>query len=217
MNTNKLIILFLIICLTTPQLMATILGGSLTGGSALTNGGVFEELIPPIGSVGDDNHQSNNLFGFNEDQNILLTAPLSVNIGPSPTLSAGTEVASHYIFFDPGPTRRAIGHVIFDSEVLAIMTKTAQLDASDFLANVSATYLNPGLRGLESGDSVSIDGSNPAKINIDFTASTPGDYIRVLTTHSPTAVVPEPSTYLLMACGFFGLFFIKRRHALSKQ
>ncbi|HEY4043358.1 MAG TPA: hypothetical protein VGM32_16135, partial [Rhodopila sp.] len=100
---------------------ATIIGGTVTGGSAQTAGGVFVKLTVPLAnpfgppdSVGNDNFQSPNLFGFDEDQNIILTAPLTVDVGSSP-LPAGTEVASHYVFFDPGPTEHVIGTVNFDS------------------------------------------------------------------------------------------------------
>jgi len=37
---------------------------------------------------------------------------------------------------------------------------------------------------------------------IDFSASTPGDYVRVLTMESP---VPEPSTAVLFGIGLAGL------------
>src|SRR5215471_2175205 len=89
---------------------ATIVSGTVTGGSALAAGGNFVKLTVPLSnpfgppnSVGNDNFQSPNLFGFDEDQNILLLAPLMVDVGSNP-IPAGTTVASHYIFFDPGPT-----------------------------------------------------------------------------------------------------------------
>jgi hypothetical protein len=97
------------------------------------------------------------LFGFDEDQNIVLSAPLIVDAGANP-IPAGTLVPSQYVFFDPGPTQHVIGTVNFDSDVLGIITGTAHLAASDFLANTGVTYLNPGNRGLEAGDSVTISG-----------------------------------------------------------
>jgi hypothetical protein len=181
---------------------AAIIGGTVTGGTALGAGGTFAELSPPLAnpfgppnSVGDDTFQSPNLFGFDEDQNIVLLAPLVVDVGSSP-LPAGTTVASHYIFFDPGPAQSIIGTVDFDSNVLAIITSTTNLAASDFLANTGVNYLNPTLRGLEPGDAVTISG--PQQIMFDVTASTPGDYVRVLTAFSPSAAIPEPGTAVLM-------------------
>jgi hypothetical protein len=138
------------------------------------------------------------LYGFDEDQNILLTAPLMVDVGSSP-IPAGTTVASHYVFFDPGPSQHVIGTVDFDSNVLAIITNTTDLAASDFLANTGVNYLNPGQRGLEAGDSVTISG--PRQILFDTVASSPGDYVRVLTEFSPAATVPEPSAGPLFTGG----------------
>jgi hypothetical protein len=87
-----------------------------------------------------------------------------------------------------------IGTVNFDSNVLSIVTSTSKLAASDFLANTGVNYLNPANRGLEAGDSVTISGQR--QILFDTTASSPGDYVRVLTAFSPRAStgVPEPGS-----------------------
>jgi hypothetical protein len=194
---------------------ATIISGTVTGGSALTAGGTFVKLTPPLNnpfgspdSVGNDNFQSPNLFAFDEDQNIVLTAPLTVDVGSSP-IPAGTIVASHYVFFDPGPSERVIGTVNFDSDVLAILTSTTHLAGSDFLANTGVNYLNPGQRGLEAGDSVTING--PRQILFDTTASSPGDYVRVLTAFSPGAGAssPEPAEVTMFASGLGLLAFAR--------
>ena len=87
------------------------------------------------------------------------------------------------MFFDPGPSQHIIGTVNFDSNILGIITSTNNLAASDFFANTGASYLNPGARGLEPGDSVTI--SRPNQILFDTCASSPGDYVRVLTEFSP--------------------------------
>ncbi len=207
---------FLVLAITAPA-RATILSGTVTGGTAQTAGGVFlklsvslSNLFGPPDSVGDDNFQSPNLFGFDEDQNILLTAALTVDVGANP-IPAGTTVASHYIFFDPGPTQHVIGTVNFDSDVLAVITSTTHLAASDFLANTGVNYLNPGNRGLEAGDSVTISGAK--QILFDTTASSPGDYVRVLTAFSPGALPssPEPAGLLLVGGGLVTIAAILRR------
>ena len=200
---------------------ATSTGGSVTGGTALTSGGVFVKLTIPLAnpfglpdSVGNDNFQSPNLFEFDEDQNILLTSPLTVNVGSSP-IPAGTIVASHYVFFDPGPSQRMIGTVNFDSDILGIITTTNDLTASDFLANTGVNYLNPGNRGLEAGDSVTISG--PRQILFDTVASSPGDYVRVLTAFSPAASTPEPGGLVLLGSGLLALTGLRRRKSLPSR
>jgi hypothetical protein len=200
---------------------ATIISGTVTGGTAQTAGGVFVKLSVPLlnpfgapDSVGDDNFQSPNLFGFDEDQNILLGAPLSVDVGASP-IPAGTTVASHYIFFDPGPTEQVIGTVNFDSAVLAIITSTGLLAASDILANTGVNYLNPGNRGLEAGDSVTISGTR--QILFDTVASSPGDYVRVLTAFSPAAAAaPEPGGIAPLGIGLGVMGILARASRLRR-
>jgi PEP-CTERM motif len=213
-RTFAILISALAVALIAPSASATIIGGTVTGGTASTAGGVFVKLTVPLSnlfgppnSVGNDSFQSPNLYGFDEDQNILLAAPLAVDVGSSP-IPAGTYVASHYIFFDPGPSQSIVGTVDFDSDVLAIITSTGLLAASDFLANTGVNYLNPGLRGLEAGDSVTISGTR--QILFDTVASTPGDYVRVLTAFSPGAV-PEPGTLALLGIAMAGLAAGRRR------
>ena len=201
---------------------ATIISGSLTGGSALGAGGVFEKLTPPLNnpfgppnSVGNDSFQSFDLFGFDEEQNIVLTSPLQANIivgGMMGTLPAGTTAASHYIFFDP-TFATVTGTVEFDSDVLAIITSTTNLSNSDFLANTGVNYLNPGLRGLEFDDFVSITG--PRQISVSFNTSSPGDYIRVLTAFSPGAVIPEPHSVVLMGLGICAVGGVALRRRMA--
>lgn len=212
---KKLVITLFVsaLILTAPSADAIIVTGDVTGGTAFGDGGVFQEIVPPIGDVGNNNHESPNLFGFNEDQNIVIGTDLTADIGSD--LSTGDTVASHYIFFDPASVQNIEGYVLFDSEILAIMTSKDNLDDSDFLANVSANYLSPTLRGLEAfEDVVSIDGGNANRLNIRFQANSPGDYIRVLTKRSPGAnTVPEPMTMALMGTGLVGMGVIRRKKA----
>jgi hypothetical protein len=205
---------------------ASIVSGAVTGGGSLTYGGVFVELeVPftesdPDNTVGNDTFQNPNLYGFNEEQNVVLTEDLTVDdladgLGGgsgSGIISAGTTIASHYIFFDPQGNRTQLGWVSFDANILAIISSVDNLTASDYLVNPGVTYLSPTLRGLEpADDTVTITGLQT--ISVDWYAGSPGDYIRVLTEFSPAAAVPVPASVWLFGCALGLLGWMRQKHA----
>ena len=199
----------------TPSAQASTISGTVTGGTAFAAGGTFVKLTPPLpnpfgppNSVGNDTFQSPNLFAFDELQAVLLAAPLLVDVGAN--IAAGTLISSQYVFFDPGPTQTVVGTVNFSTTVLAIITSTGNLAASDFLG-AAVNYLNPAARGLEAGDVVTISGPN--QILFSVAADTPGDYVRVITAATPVAAVPEPSTLTLVGMGVVA--FVRRLRSRS--
>ena len=209
----------------TNQAGAIIIGGAVTFSASGT--GSFVQLTVPLGnplglpnSVGDDTFQNPNLYGFNESQNAVVAAGgLNVNVVPAASagggtgggmIAAGTIVASHYIFYDPVGNSQQ-GWVEFDSNILGILTATGSLAASDYLANTGVNYLNPSLRGLEDGDAAWVLTAQPNRVYVDWSASTPGDYIRVLTAFSPGAVPEVGSTLLLLGLSLAGLSVWRRK------
>jgi hypothetical protein len=225
MKTQQLVSIFFgifAICVTNLS-SATIISGAITGGTSLSQGGSFVKLtVPfsestPANAVGNNTFQNPNLYGFDEGQNILITTDMSVNnlangsgggSGPG-IVQTGSTVASHYVFFDPAGTTSQVGTITFDSNIFGIISSTSNLAASDFLINTGVTYLNPSQRGLEAGDNVTITGLNT--ISVDWSASSPGDYIRVLTDFSPGAVVPIPAAIWLFGSSLVGLIGFSRR------
>jgi hypothetical protein len=99
--------------------------------------------------------------------------------------------------------------------VFAIITSTTDLASSDFLGDPTVNHLDPENRGLEAGDSVTISGAQ--QILFDTTASSPGDYVRVLTAVSPTSVTttPEPSSFVLLGSGLVAVATLIRRRWYS--
>ena len=189
-----------------------VVDGLLTGGSALANGGGFIELDASVPiTIGQDNFNTYNLYAFDEEQVVRLSTTVTVDIGAA--LLPGTIVSSHYVFYDPpnSPGSRALGYVDFDAAIVGIATSTANLRASDFLANTAVTYLSPGARGLESNDAVFIDPVDPNRLRVDFTATSPGDYVRVFTRLSPTAVIPLPAPVLALLAGLAALAGLRLR------
>ncbi len=139
--------------------------------------------------VGQDNFDTDHLYAFDEDQNIVLPLPIRVDIGgENGVIPQGATVASHYVFFD---SLNGVHHgfVEFDAPILGVAAQPDTMDATDFLANTSVTYISTNLRGLEDGDHVWIDAENPFRLWVYWAGSSPGDYIRVFTAQSPAALM----------------------------
>ncbi|MDJ0614306.1 MAG: hypothetical protein QNJ29_11575 [Rhizobiaceae bacterium] len=154
-----------------------------------TGDGTFVILDPNNSfSVGFDNFDNDNLYAFNEDQNIVLEAPIRVDLGGTDGfIPMGEVVASHYVFFDSAAGIQR-GFVEFDAPILGVAAYQDTMAATDFLANNSVTYISPQLRGLEQGDLIWIDSEIPNRLWVSWSASSPGDYIRVFTRKSFGAI-----------------------------
>ncbi len=140
-------------------------------------------------AVGADTFDDDNLYAFDEDQNIMLEKPIRVDIGGvEGEIAAGTVVASHYVFFDSLDGVQA-GYVDFDAPILGIAAFQDTMAATDFLANTDVIYISPELRGLEPGDHVWIDQDIPERLWVYWAGSSPGDYVRVFTEKSAGALM----------------------------
>ncbi|MEZ5892936.1 MAG: VPLPA-CTERM sorting domain-containing protein [Parvularculaceae bacterium] len=184
---------------------ATIVGGDITGG---TSTGSFVELTVPFtesnpdNTVGNNTFQDPNLYAFNEGT-FVVAADLALDFGG---LIAGETVQSHYVFFDPAGTTSVEGYVDFAGDIIAVAVNLAALTASDIYGAPSVMYLSPALRGLEPGDTVALDGLK--RLLIDWTASTPGDFIRVFTKVND---VPLPAAAWVFLAGLGGIAARLRR------
>lgn len=163
---------------------------TVTGGAILqqTGDGAFVKLdTDERFSVGADTFDDDNLYAFDEDQNIALERPIRVDIGGTDgRIAAGITVASHYVFFD-SLNGVQIGYVDFDAPILGIAALRDTMAATDFLANTDVDYISLDLRGLERGDRAWIDTDDPHRLWVYWAGSSPGDYIRVFTATSPGA------------------------------
>lgn len=189
------------------QAGALVVGGSITGGSAV---GSFVKLdtTTPF-SVGKNNFNTDNLYAIDEDQTISIASSYALDLGTD--LAAGDIVSSHYVFFDPlNPTTQR-GYIDFDAPIYGVATSLSNLMATDSLAGTGLTYLSPTLRGLESRDSVWVDSANPYRLMFDWKAGSPGDYIRVFTMAAPVAPVPVPASLPLLLTAVAGAGLLRRK------
>jgi PEP-CTERM motif len=190
---------------------------------------ILNPLAPALVSVGVQTSQNNGLdankvYGFNENQSFTLGSALTVTLPPGGStnaqnlgqLAAGTNVASHYIFFDPAALLNGAGTITFNRKILAIIRTSSGLDATDAMFGVAGVGYVQGnaLRGLEGTrtrpNSVFF-AVNDKTLSYDTVAGTPGDSFRVL-----TGGVPEPATWAFMILGF-GLIGGAMRQAKSRQ
>lgn len=128
-------------CRTLTLLTALALAPTAHGGITLLSGEV--QLIAPPFSVQEDAIQNNQTASlFAEQQNLLLTAPLAIDISSggvfnetidlTPNLiPAGTLVNSYLVVADStGVNRTFIGTIQFDEPILVIVMSQASLQAS---------------------------------------------------------------------------------------
>jgi len=182
------------------------------------------------------------LLGWDEVQNLTLTESLRVDrvfdesasfISDAGSgdffIAAGTVVSSHYLQWDPGmgSAGRVQATIELDSQVFAFITDTQNLfDTDAALGLLGLNYNDFGLRGLEGGDTTVFNGPNT---DINWSASSPGDWTRLITAFSPGAedpppepeededegeegpvTVPEPGALNLILLGLIGLSLTRK-------
>ncbi len=156
-------------------------GVTHTGGNAELLDG--PDAIPAPPSVEDLSPGAENLGqqAFDERQCVTLTAPLAVDDGELP---AGTVVDSHMVFLNPvdGVLLDTTETWTFVTPIIATMSDAGgELEAASnaVLGAPGTTYPDAFLaRGLESGDSFTVDGNT---LEMTMLASAPGDWMRVVT------------------------------------
>ena len=180
---------------TIPQSFATI--QSIENCTAV--GGCFITETPP--TLVTTNPDDGTLLVWDEVQNFELTHDLRVDRVADESASfivkdgpdnyrilAGTIVSSHYVQWDnlPGVSNTVTATMKFDSEIFAFITADQKMFESDAqLGLPGIDYADFGFRGLESGDTTVMNGN---EVDIGWTATNPGDWTRLITAFSPSAI-----------------------------
>ncbi len=193
---------------------AVITSITLSGGTAFTNGGTGQIVAAPADV--STTITGNNVFGFNERQNVSLGAAQATR--PQAFLFATgangvvpqVRVSSHAFVFFPTAGRSATGTISFNQNVIAIQRGSGQINAarSNQLETGLTDFTNLG--GLEAGDIITRTGAKTISFNLQASA-TGQDVFRVIT------AVPEASTWAMMLTGFglVGVGARRRRAAVA--
>ncbi len=123
---------------------------------------------------------------------------------------AANGFQSWFLFFDPRATQTVTGLVTFPTAISQLYTTKADIDNSTETYGLTdvVSYESSKLIGLEATDQALFADN---ELSIDFTASTPGDHMRILTIASSPSIVPEPAALSLLGFGLVGLVGIARR------
>jgi hypothetical protein len=174
----------------------------------------------PDSTVGDDNFQSNTFYAFDEVQNQLNNAFGGVlmsaldaqdSAGNAIQIASGTAVESSFVVFDPLDLIYGSATIVFDSDILGVITTTAGLMASQaLLGDDRVTYNYPSLSGLEVADNYSYAGN---VLTLDLSTLTPGDALRVITAGETPDPIPLPGAAVLFLTALGGGLFARARRA----
>jgi hypothetical protein len=186
-------------------------------------------VVAPPSSVldGDADGSADAVFtAFEERTDHVLTQDIRVDavhmpghgfpLQPTSMIPAGTRVNSYYLHLDWAsgeavPLRRLVGEIWFRRDILGIIARKSNLDASDGELGATGTVYDPDQRGFEDGEALSLIGE-PKRIAADLAWGGVGlDDIRVLTLATADASVPEPASATLFVAGGLAAIVLRRR------
>jgi len=200
---------------------------SCTGANACLIAPISGPIPNPIATNPNDGI----LLGWDEIQNFTLTNNLYIDrvantgasyIGQDASgyyVIAGTMISSHYFQWDSGAgsSLRVNATLNVDANIFGFISSNVNLLASDNLLGLAGyNYSTFNARGLENNDWTSFaPGGITNTVDINWRATSPGDWARLITASAPTVTspsqIPEPHALMLFGLGLFGLSRLKIR------
>ncbi len=167
-------------------------------GSTVDVTGNVKVIPPPPSSKFNDLEDNTVVWMYQERQCYCLPSSVKVNIvnpgrydnsydRDSGTIPAGTFVDSHFLHYDPiGSTNATTGGQVvkFSDEIIGIICKDAELNASDsVLGNPGTVYSSgQGSRGFEdNAEMVTLSADRRSFLIHNFQSTFPGEEVRILT------------------------------------
>lgn len=145
----------------------------------------------PTAALGSGNVDVSNLFWLYEKRGTY----------------GGQTVDSWLLFFDPNGSSSVAGSVTFSQSILQVFGTRADLVNTSAFQRTGYTYSYSTSVAPETGDTTTFSGRT---LTLNWNASDPGDYVRILT------AVPEPATYAQMAAGLWVMGMVARRRQRAK-
>jgi hypothetical protein len=190
--------------------------------------GQIDLLSSPPASVKSGQLQSNaDIFAFNEHTSVTLSSALSVDITTPGTyttdasltpgtIKVGTAVESDFLHADPVNNNSMFdGSVTFSTPILGVIVLSATLSNSDAQLGATGTAYPTGDadRGLEltSGQDFVTLSSDLKTLTVHFFTHGNVDEVRIIT------AVPEPSGFVLAACGIVVLAAARAARVRSRH
>jgi hypothetical protein len=192
----------------------------------------FKYLSTPPAVLGNNNINVNDtVFAFSEKQSTVFGNAPTVDLGGP--IASGVLVSSYYVYFDPKISQQIKASLTFSEAILGVYFVTGNADTSpggvfhsgtglkgsaDNFGLSTVSYQYVAATGLEAADrSASHFSFLGNSLSLNWTASNPGDHIRVLTAAPMVTAVPEPESYamLLAGLGLIGSIVVRRRSEQS--